>query len=163
MIARAVGPTWRLLLMLAAVLAVPLLPDGMPARPDLVLIVVVATGVVQGPVAGALTGLAGGWILDLMPPSAEVLGATAVVFAAAGALAGACEQWRRVSPLVPWAALLLAAILVQGVRGLTAAAGVGVAHPVDLAWSVAITALVAVIVLPVLLAVERGLERRRWG
>lgn len=163
MISRLPGPLWRLLALVAAVLTVPLLPGGLPARPDLVLIVVVAAAVARGPVTGALTGLAGGWLLDLVPPGAGVLGATALVFAAAGAASGYAGRWRAASPLVPWLIVIGAAVLVQGVRGLIAAAGLGVAHPVDLGWSVAITALAAALLVPLLLAVESGLERRRWG
>ena len=45
----------------------------------------------------------------------------------------------------------------------TAAAGVGVAHPADLAWSVLATALFALLLLPVLIGVERFLVSRGWA
>lgn len=147
----------RALLLVVAVLVPTLFPSGMPGRPDLVLLVVAAAGLLRGPVTGALTGLAGGWLVDLVPPGGEPLGGSALSYALAGALVGAARRWAPWSPLVPWVAAVGGAALVQAVRGLVAAAGVGVAHPVDLLWSVAATALFALLLLPVLLGIERYL------
>lgn len=153
----------RTALLLAAVLAPTLFPSGMPGRPDLVLLVVAAAALLHGPVTGALTGLAGGWLVDLVPPGGEPLGAGALSYALAGALVGAARRWAPASPLVPWIAAVGGAAMIQLVRGLTAAAGVGVAHPGDLLWSVAATALFALLLLPVLIGIERFLIRRGWA
>lgn len=152
----------RALLLLVAVLVPTLYPTGMPGRPDLVLLVVAAAALLHGPVTGALVGLAGGWLLDLVPPGGEPLGASALSYALAGALMGAARRWAPWSPLVPWVAAVGGAALIQGLRGLVSAAGVGVAHPVDLLWSVVATALFALLLLPVLIGVERFLLSRGW-
>ena len=152
----------RALLLLVAVLVPTLYPTGMPGRPDLVLLVVAAAALLHGPVTGALVGLAGGWLLDLVPPGGEPLGASALRYALAGARIGAARRWAPWSPLVPWVAAVGGAALIQGLRGLVSAAGVGVAHPVDLLWSVVATALFALLLLPVLIGVERFLLSRGW-
>lgn len=154
---------FRCVALVVAVLAPTLLPAGMPARPDLVLLVVVAAGLVRGPDTGALVGLAGGWLVDLVPPSGEPLGAAALTYLGAGALSGWSRRLVAWSPLVPLLATAAVTLAVQGVRGITAAAGVGVVHPVDLMWTVAMTVLFGVLLVPVLLAVERALEDRRWA
>lgn len=154
---------WRTVALLAAALLPTALPGGLPARPDLVLLVVLAVGLLHGPVTGALVGLAGGWILDLVPPGGEPLGASALVYLVAGMLAGAARRFATWSPLLPVLAAAAAAVLVQGIRGVVAAAGVGVAHPLDLAWTVAMTVLVGIVLVPLLVAVERALLERRWA
>ena len=47
--------------------------------PDLVLIGVVATAVLRGPVHGALVGLVAGWVVELVPPVGSPLGLTPLV------------------------------------------------------------------------------------
>ena len=150
-------------LLLAAVLVPVLFPSGMPGRPDLVLLVVAVAALVHGPWTGVLVGLAGGWLVDLVPPGGEPLGAAALSYAFAGMLVGLARRWAPWSPLVPWIAAVGGAAVIQAVRGLVAAAGVGVAHPVDLLWSVAATALFALLLLPLLLGVERFMVSRGWA
>lgn len=149
----------RALLLLAAVLAPSAWPSGAP-RPDLVVLVVAAAATARGPLTGLLTGLAGGWLLDLVPPGAEPLGAGALTYAAVGALLGATRRYAALSPLVPWVAAVLGAGLVLGVRWVTAAAGVGRAEPADLLWTWGVTAAVAVVLVPVLGALERRARPR---
>lgn len=153
----------RAVLLLAAVLLPTLFPSGMPGRPDLVLLVIAAAALMHGPVTGGLTGLAGGWLIDLVPPGGEPLGAGALTYAVAGLLVGLARRWAPWSPLVPWIAAVGGAVVVQGVRGMVAAAGVGVAHPVDLLWSVGATALFALLLLPLLIGLERLLMRQGWA
>ena len=153
----------RVVLLLIAVLVPALFPSGMPGRPDLVLLVVAVAALVHGPWTGVLVGLAGGWLVDLVPPGGEPLGAGALSYAFGGMLVGLARQWVPWSPLVPWVAAVGGAAVLQGVRGLVAAAGVGVAHPADLLWSVAATALFALLLLPLLLGVERVLVSRGWA
>jgi rod shape-determining protein MreD len=58
------------------------------ATPDILAVTVIALGFVGGPVRGAGIGFLAGLLLDLSPPSAGVLGLTAVVFVIAGYVAG---------------------------------------------------------------------------
>lgn len=162
----ALAVATRALLLVAAVL----LPSAVPSsadvpRADLVLVVVVAVALVRGPTTGLLTGLAGGWLLDLVPPGAEPLGASALVYAAAGALIGLARRHVVVSPLLPWLLTVAAAALVLGVRGTSAAAGFGRATTAELWWSWVVTAVVAAVLVPSLMLLERrvggGPERDR--
>lgn len=159
---RLPGVVLRALLLLVAVLLPSAWPAGL-ARPDLVLLVVAAAALLHRPSTGLLVGLAGGWLLDLVPPGAEPLGATALTYGAVGLLLSLARRVVGASPVLPWVATALAAAAVLAVRGVTAAAGVGRVVPVDLAWSWAMTMLVAVILLPVLMGLERWLTDRGWA
>jgi rod shape-determining protein MreD len=146
----------RVLLLVGAVLLPSALPStaGVP-RADLVLVVVAATALVRGPTTGLLVGLAGGWLLDLVPPGGQPLGASGLVYAGAGALLGLARRHVRLSPLLPWLVTAAAAALVLGVRGVSAAAGFGRASTTDLWWSWVATAVVGAVLLPLLVVLER--------
>jgi rod shape-determining protein MreD len=58
------------------------------ATPHLVLVVVAALAIARGPGVGAMTGFAGGLLLDLAPPAAHAAGQWALVLTLAGYLAG---------------------------------------------------------------------------
>ena len=149
------------LLLLATLLSVSTwAPD--PARlPDLVLPVVVAGALLAGPSGGALIGLGAGWLVDLMPPGAPVLGTNALVYAVAGLLAGA---GRREGP-APWgwvAVVGLGASVVETAGRVVAALLSGV----TLAWStigvrLLLTALLCALAVPGLVRLEQWLVRRR--
>lgn len=153
----------RSLLLLAAVILPALTPGLLPARPDLVVLVVAAAALLHGPLTGALVGLAGGWLVDLTPPGTEVLGTGAVAYLLVGVLIGQARRYAAWSALLPWLATGagLAALLL--VRGVSSAAGVGLAAPADLAWTFLVTMLVAVVALPVLVGLERWLTVRGWA
>jgi hypothetical protein len=144
------------LALVGAVLTVTLRARGWPVVPDLALIPVVAVALSRGWVAGALTGLAAGWMVDLVPPGGEPLGLTAVLYAVAGSLAG---RGSRVGP-VPgrWVAIvLLAAAAVPAVGGLLRAAWLG--RPVEAAPSlltVAATVVVGLLVVPPFVRLDRS-------
>lgn len=159
---RLPGVLLRAVLLLAAVLLPSAWPAGL-ARPDLVLLVVAAAALLHRPSTGLLVGLAGGWLLDLVPPGAEPLGASALVYGAVGLLLGLVRHHLAVSPVLPWVATGLAAAAVLAVRGTTAAAGVGRVVVSDLAWSWGMTLLVAVLLLPLLMGLERALSDRGWA
>lgn len=159
---KILGVLLRVLLLVTAVLLPSAWPAGL-ARPDLVILVVAAVALLHRPSTGLLVGLLGGWLLDLVPPGAEPLGASALAYALAGLLLGFVRGLTVASPLLPWVATGLAAAGVLAVRWVTSAAGFGVALPLELVWSWLMTMLVAVVLLPVLMGIERRLVDRGWA
>lgn len=149
-----------LLLVTAVLLGSTVLPRFAPFVPDLVLPVVVAGGLRGGRSTGVLLGLAGGWMVDLVPPGTGTVGLSALVYAAAGALAGSAHRALRHSPALP-------AITVLG--GALVAHGAGVVHdllqaqPLDLAgagWGVLATTLIGALLVPPLVAHQQHLVKR---
>jgi rod shape-determining protein MreD len=67
--------------------------------PDLVLVVVAALAVVDGPLAGLIIGFAAGLCLDLAPPGSLLIGQYALVFCLAGWAAGRLGRLAGGSPL----------------------------------------------------------------
>lgn len=159
---RLPGVLLRTVLLLMAALLPSAWPLGVP-RADLVVLVVAAAAMTRGSTTGLLVGLAGGWLVDLVPPGAEPLGASALCYAAVGALLGLARRYVVTSPMLPWLVTAAAAGLVLAVRGVTAAAGVGRVVPGELLWSWLLTLLVSVVALPLLLSLERRLSLRRWA
>lgn len=74
-----------LILQVTVVTRVPL-PGGV--APDLVLVVVVALALVNGPLPGAITGFATGLAVDLVPPADHAIGRYALVLCLVGYLCG---------------------------------------------------------------------------
>ncbi len=148
------GPALVVLAVVSVALAarVPLL------LPDLLLPVVVAGALVSGPVRGALLGLVAGWLVDLVPPGAVVLGTSALTYAACGLLAGAGRReglasWRWVAVVGTLASVALA------VGGLVVAllAGSAVAAS-DLVVRLVLTTLLCALVVPGLVRAEQHLR-----
>lgn len=148
-----------LLLGLGAVTSVLLAARSQLTVPDLVLPVVVAGALRTGPSRGALLGLAGGWLADLVPPGSAVLGSAALLYAAAGLLAGAGR--REGETPFGWVATVGAAAAVVvttgrlGVAGLTGAA---------VQWSavaaqLGLTVLLCAAAVPLLVRCEQRLGR----
>ena len=152
----------------AAVLLAVLLVVGLGARglspvPDLALVLVVAWALLRGPLVGATAGLAAGWLVDLVPPGSTHLGVTALVYAAAGFLAGRSRVEGPVAaPRVALVALGAAA-LVEGVAVVGALAVSAPVDPAEVAVRCLLTATVASVVVPLVVGAERGLVRRRYG
>jgi rod shape-determining protein MreD len=149
------------LLLLAALFSVSTWPRDPAGFPDLVLPIVVAGALLAGPSGGALLGLGAGWLVDLLPPGSPVLGTNALLYAAAGLLAGA---GRREGP-APWGW-----VAVVGVASTTVeAAGrivVALLSGVTVTWStiglrVLLTSLLCAIAVPGLVRLEQWLVRRR--
>ncbi len=67
--------------------------------PDLVLVLVVLTGIARGPQAGAALGFAGGLLVDLAPLADHVAGRWALALVLVGCLAGLVRDDVRSSPL----------------------------------------------------------------
>lgn len=156
------GVLLRVLLLVTAVLLPSAWPVGL-ARPDLLLLVVAAVALLHRPSTGMLVGLLGGWLLDLVPPGAEPLGASALTYALVGLLLGLGRRLIVASPLLPWVATGLAAAAVLAVRWVASAAGFGVALTSELVWSWLMTMLVGVLVLPLLMGLEARLVERGWA
>ncbi|HMM93810.1 rod shape-determining protein MreD [Phycicoccus sp.] len=150
-------------LVLAVLVAVGLAARHLTPVPNLVVVLVVAWALWRGPVAGAVAGLVGGWVLDLVPPGAEVLGVHALVYAAAGMLAGRLRVTGPVAAPRVAAVTLLASVVVEGVdvvRALAVQAPVGLA---DVAVRCLLTATLGALVVPVVVRAERAAVRRRFG
>ncbi len=99
--------------------------------PDLVLVLVAALAMADGPVRGMVTGFAAGLCVDLAPPGSPVLGEYALVFCLVGWAAG------KLSGLAARSALLAAFMLAVVVAlGEALAAGLGLAlDPAQVSWS----------------------------
>jgi rod shape-determining protein MreD len=130
------------------------------ALPDLVLPVVVAGALLAGPPRGVVLGLAAGWVVDLMPPGSPVLGSSALLYAAAGLVAGAGRREGR-TPLL-WVAVVVAsasATLWAGRAFLTGLLGAPVAWG-DVGLRLALTAALGVVLVPALVWAEHAIARR---
>lgn len=150
----------------AALLSATLLPRlGVPQEwvPDLVLIGVVATAVLRGPVHGALVGLVAGWVVELVPPVGSPLGLTPLVLMLGGLVGGLFQ--RVSSRTVGRAVVALAAAGVVVLLGRVSSAIVaeGSVSAADGLGRLASTVAVGLLALPVLLSVDRALVRRRLG
>jgi rod shape-determining protein MreD len=151
-----------LLLVLATLVTVLPTLSSVGVLPDLVLPVVVAGALLSGPSRGALLGLAAGWLTDLVPPGSAVLGTAALVYAAAGLLAGAGRREGH----APWgwvaAVVTASAAVVQALRLVVAVLS---GEPVS--WGVAgldlvATATLGVVLVPALVGAEQWLSSR-WS
>lgn len=150
-------------LVVAAVAAVTLGARQVAPVPDLVLVLVVAWALWRGPVAGAVAGLVGGWVLDLVPPGAEVLGLHALAYAAAGLLVGRARVPGPVAaPRVAMLALA-GAVVVEGLDVLRALAVRAPVDLLDVGVRCLLTATVAALVVPLVVGAERAVLRRRFG
>jgi rod shape-determining protein MreD len=72
------------------------LPGG--GVPDLVLVLVAALAVAQGPLAGLIIGFAAGLCLDVAPPGSALIGQYALIFCLVGWVAGRLSGGARRSP-----------------------------------------------------------------
>lgn len=149
------------LLVLAAAASVVLAARSQLALPDLVLPVVVAGALRAGASRGALLGLAGGSLVDLVPPGATVLGTAALLYAAAGLLAGAGR--REGETPFGWVATVgaaAAAVVTAGRLAVAALTGAPVEWPV-VGVQLLLTATLCAVLVPALVRCEHRLARRR--
>ncbi|KRC89582.1 rod shape-determining protein MreD [Terrabacter sp. Root85] len=152
--------------LVAALVVATLLPRlGAEPRwvPDLVLVGVVATAVLRGPVHGALVGLLAGWVVELVPPIGSPLGLAPLVMMLAGLVAGFFRRASSRSSLRAPAALLAAAAVVLVGRLGSAVLAEGSVDLTDGLWRLLVTVLVGGLLLPAFLALDRALVRRRLG
>lgn len=156
------------LLRALAVVAAALLAVVLGARvagplPDLVLPVVVAGALLSGPSRGALLGLGAGWVVDLMPPGSPVLGSAALLYAAAGLVAGAGRRDGEVP--MSWVALVVVAAAAVPAAGrlVLALTGLGAVDVSATAVQWGLTVALSLVVVPLLIGAERALVRRHLG
>lgn len=155
-------PVRALLLVLALVGVLALGARGVLAPPDLVLIVVVGVALSAGSSAGALTGLAGGWLIDLAPPVAEPLGLSALGCAAAGWVAGTA---RRRAGHVWWWPVPVVTVAFVVARAAPVLVDLASARPVDwaaLAWQGITTATLGLVLVGFVERLEALIVVRRW-
>jgi rod shape-determining protein MreD len=84
------------------------LPGG--SAPDVVLLVVVAIALTGGPLAGAVTGFAGGLTMDLAPPASHSIGEYALVFCLVGYACGRAAGEIDRSAFLPLVAMTLGVV-----------------------------------------------------
>lgn len=128
-----------LLLQVTLVNRLPLPADG---APDLVLLAVIGAALIRGPAAGAVIGFCAGLVVDVMPPSAHVVGQYAFTLAVVGYLAG-----RGVGGVVTTVivCVLAAPLLAAAVSGLIGDPRV---TPASLAAQLPITAIYTLLLAP---------------
>jgi rod shape-determining protein MreD len=160
------GLRWPVRVLLLAVALVGVLAlgaRGVLTPPDLVLIVVVGVALSAGSGPGAITGLLGGWLVDLAPPVAVPLGLSALGYAAAGWVAGLAHR-RSGHPWWWSVPVVAAAVLVT--RAAPVLVDLASARPVAwgaIAWQVLATATIGLVLVAVVERLEAGLVRRRWA
>jgi rod shape-determining protein MreD len=149
------------LIVLAALASVTVVSLSSVPWPDLVLPVVVAGALRAGASRGALLGLAGGWLVDLMPPGSAVLGTAALLYAAAGLLVGAGR--REGATPFGWVALVgtAGAVVVTGGRVVVAALSGASIDWAQTGARLAFTSVLCALVVPVLVAIEGRLGERQ--
>ena len=133
------------------------------ATPDLVLVVVVGLAVGRGPVMGAGAGFVGGLLLDVVPPSAGIVGLNALIYCMAGFWVGRVAERNERTLLLGIGSTVVAEV---GVIAAGAALG-GLFGEGRVAWqevpTLAITgalyaAILASLVVPVVTSLVRRTE-----
>lgn len=154
---------WRVAFALVGVLLAGTVLPRFPLAPDLLAVLVVSVGLSAGPVTGAAAGLAVGWLLDLVPPGGQPLGAGAISYLLVGLLGATCARWWRTSALAPALIAAAAATAVQVIR-LLGRAALGAPLPIGAALGIVVlTALLGALLLPPLVVWQRRLAVRRWA
>ncbi|MBM3723612.1 MAG: rod shape-determining protein MreD [Actinobacteria bacterium] len=86
---------WRAVAIAAFILVAALLQVGVATQlglplvaPDVMLVAVIAVALRRGGTIGAIVGVAAGLLSDLLPPSASLLGVSAIAFGVVGGVTG---------------------------------------------------------------------------
>jgi rod shape-determining protein MreD len=151
------------LLVTAAVLQVTVVNIwGLPGGgPDLVLLVVVSLAVVQGPLAGAVTGFFAGLLVDLVPPASDHVGQWALVLCVTGYLAGQLRSDTRRSALqVVALVVVLSALAVLGYTAVATLFGAVAPTGRELTSVLLGTVLYDLLLAPFVVPAVMGLARR---
>lgn len=139
--------------LLAAVLIIQLtfinglrLPGG--GVPDLVLVVVAALGMANGPAAGAIWGFAAGLCLDIAPPASGIIGEYALVLCLIG---WACGRLSGTLARSAWLPIIITAAAAVVGEALVAALGMAL-QPAQVSFASVRAVLPAALVYDVALA-----------
>lgn len=146
------------LLLLAALLLVAMGARHLRPTPDLVAVIVGVLALRGGWRSGLGAGLAGGWLLDLLPPGSAVLGTSALTYAVAGTLAGTLQRPGPASWLLVAVAAGVAGACVTLIGVLAALARSAPVNLPGVLASVAATATIGLLLGPLLLRLDA-----RWG
>ncbi len=146
---------WRgAAIVVGAVLVVTLAARQVGLVPDLLAVVVAVIALREGVWGGAVAGMAAGWVLDLLPPGATLLGLSALSYAVAGAVVGRFARIGPVSRLVLSAQAVLACIVVDAVTVVVALARGGALDTGALAGRWLMTATVALLLGPAMVRLD---------
>lgn len=129
--------------LLAQVMLVNRLPLPAGGAPDLVLLAVVGVALGRGPVTGAVLGFFIGLLVDVVPPTAHLMGQYAFVFALVGYVAGRGAGGPATTVVL---CVLMAPVLAAAVGGLIADPRVTLATligqvPVTIVYTLAVAPL----------------------
>jgi len=129
------------------------------AEPDLLLVLVVAFALAEGPLSGMVTGFVAGILADAL--SVHELGRLALAYALAGYVVGLLQDETARSTLLPFGAVLLGGLTALGAFALE---GVLLADQHITVYSVGRAAIssvpYAVVLTPFVVPVVSGLVRR---
>lgn len=143
--------TTAAVIVVAVVLQVTLvnrLPLPYGAVPSLVLILVAATSVTDGPLAGAITGFCAGLTLDIAPPGSHLVGENALVYCLIGY---ACGRAGQIKDLAMLPTVMIAAVGAAVGEAMTAGLGIMLSDP-EVTWTAVRGVLPAAVIYDVLLA-----------
>jgi rod shape-determining protein MreD len=141
--------------LLAQVMLVNRLPLPAGGAPDLVLLAVVGVALARGPVAGAVLGFFSGLVVDVVPPTAHLMGQYAFVLALVGYVAGRGAGGPATTVVL---CVLMAPPLAAGVAGLISDPRVTLS---TLTEQVPVTILYTLLVAPVVIwLATRGRQPR---
>jgi rod shape-determining protein MreD len=164
-----------LFLMIAVTVQMSMLPQLAVAGVtcDLVMIVVVAFALSRGPEWGAITGFAGGLLLDVVPPADHAAGRWALALALAGYVAGLIRRETSAGPVGPLG-VALTVVLAAGLSLLVYSATGALLHDPAVDWgefgvrlgiAAGYDVVGAIVVIPLVMWVMRRVvparERRR--
>lgn len=138
------------------------LPGG--TVPDLVLVVVIALGLTQGPATGMLAGFFAGLGLDLAPPGSHLIGASALIFCLLGYGCGRLTSGQGRSAVWLFAVAALAAAIgetLQATAGIIGDRGVTLPAVRQVLPAAVLYDALLTLVVVVLVAFSRSARSRR--
>ncbi|HVA58991.1 MAG TPA: rod shape-determining protein MreD [Mycobacteriales bacterium] len=131
------------------------------ARPDLLLVLVVACALVSGPAPGAVLGFLTGLLADTVPPADHAIGRLALVYAAVGYGAGLLDDVEERSVLLPLLLVALASVGAVALNGVVGSlTGDPRVHWPTIARELPLIALYDVVLTPFVVPLVARLTRR---
>ncbi|GAA3702245.1 hypothetical protein GCM10022224_080070 [Nonomuraea antimicrobica] len=150
-----IGGVFVLLALLVQVMFVNRLPLPAGGSPDLVLLTVIGVALTRGAGPGAVLGFCAGLLVDVMPPSAHLVGQYAFVLALVGYVAGRGAGGPATTVVL---CVLIAPLLAAAVGGLISDPRVSMS---TLTQQVPVTIVYTVLVSPIVIwLTTRGRQAR---